>query len=809
RQNSLAVGASGPYTSGPSGNNSRKQRTVVCYNCKGKGHMLKQCTKLKRKRDEAWFKNKIALMKNLSHYGSDSLAEVHNPAVQNLNFPSQQDALILSVIEQLKMQVVNCTKINQDNKSINETLTAELERYKDQNSMNFEEPNLSTRPTQVEVPKELSKVSMVSSSLKKLKYHLVSFDVVVKERTTATAITEGTWRFEHIKACFRDEIIPFVKALKDLFNSFDQFLIDELSEGQNVFNQMEQAIEQHRVESNRFQNKMKEVLNENERLLEQAISKDIVNIVVTANVKNAYEPVNECERCFCDSDLAVAFRQHTCFIRNLEGVDILIGSRGKNMYTLSLGDMMASSPICLLQGLVRGLPKLKFKKDHLCSACAMGKSKKKSHKPKSKYTNQEKLYLLHIDLYGPMHFESVNEKKYILIIVDDYSRFTWVKCLRSKDEAPDFTIKLASLMKHQLLALYNKTVSLKDIIDFLFQPLFDELLTPPPSVDPPAPEIIALIDEVVAPKLAESTGSHSLTTVDQDAPSPSKSQITTETQPPVIHYNVKEDNRDIKVANMGNDLLFAMQEELNKFERLAVWELVPRPDKVMVITLKWIYKMKLDELGGILKNKARLVACGYRQEEGINFEEYFAQVARFKAIRIFLAYVAHKNMVVYQMDVKTAFLNGNLREEVYVSQPDAFVDPDNPNYVYKLKKALFGLKQAPRAWYDMLSSFLISQDFSKGSVDPTLFIHRNGNELLLKYSFESCDPVDTPMVEKSKLDEDKKGKAIDPSHYRDADHAGYQDTCRSTSGSLQFLRDRLYKLVIKKEKECCNIQYGS
>nr|GFC84098.1 retrovirus-related Pol polyprotein from transposon TNT 1-94 [Tanacetum cinerariifolium] len=119
------------------------------------------------------------------------------------------------------------------------------------------------------------------------------------------------------------------------------------------------------------------------------------------------------------------------------------------------------------------------------------------------------------------------------------------------------------------------------------------------------------------------------------------------------------------------------------------------------------------------------------EEEGIDFKELFAPVARLEAIRIFLAFAAHKNMVVYQMDVKTAFLNGNLREEVYVSQPDGFVDADNPNHVYKLKKALYGLKQALRAWYDMLSSFLLSQDFSKGSVDPTLFIRRNRNDLLL------------------------------------------------------------------------------
>ncbi|GKA59215.1 retrovirus-related pol polyprotein from transposon TNT 1-94, partial [Tanacetum coccineum] len=140
-----------------------------------------------------------------------------------------------------------------------------------------------------------------------------------------------------------------------------------------------------------------------------------------------------------------------------------------------------------------------------------------------------------------------------------------------------------------------------------------------------------------------------------------------------------------------------MQEELNEFECLKVWELVPRPDKMMVITLKWIYKVKLDELGGILKNKARLVARGYRQEEGIDFEESFSPVARLDAIQIFLAFVAHMNMIVYQMDVKTTFLNDILRKEVYVSQPDGFVDKDNLNPVCKLKKALYGLKPAPRA----------------------------------------------------------------------------------------------------------------
>ncbi|GJV94075.1 retrovirus-related pol polyprotein from transposon TNT 1-94 [Tanacetum coccineum] len=418
--------------------------------------------------------------------------------------------------------------------------------------------------------------------------------------------------------------------------------------------------------------------------------------------------------------------------------------------------------------------------------------------------------------------------------------------------------------------------------DMLFQPLFDELLNPPPSVDHPAPEVVALIDEVAAPEPAVSTGSPSSTIVDQDAPSPSNSQTTPDTQPPVIPNDVEEDNHDIEVAHMGNDPYFgipipevssdqssssdsihtivhpdhqisehnnkwtkdhpleniigelarpvstrlqlheqalfcyydafltavepktykdaltqacwieAMQEELNEFEHLEVWELVPRPDKVMVITLKWIYKVKLDELG----------------------------VARLEAIRIFLAFTAHMNMVVYQMDVKTAFLNGNLREEAYVSHPDGFVDKDKQNHLYKLKKALYGLKQAPRVWYDMLSSFLISQDFSKGSVDPTLFIRRDGKELLLVQIYvddiifsastpERCDLGSLPWENLNGLRIMKE--SVDRHLSWFIGHLLYlisqirimlvvKDTRHSTSGSMQFLGDRLISWSSKRQK---------
>nr|GEY71400.1 retrovirus-related Pol polyprotein from transposon TNT 1-94 [Tanacetum cinerariifolium] len=469
-----------------------------------------------------------------------------------------------------------------------------------------------------------------------------------------------------------------------------------------------------------------------------------------------------------------------------------------------------------------------------------------------------------MDLCGPMRVESVNGNKYILIIVDDYSRFTRVKSLRSKDEALDFIIKFLKMIyvdishetsvarssqqngviKRQAVAIacytqnrliirlrHGKTPNEilhdklpKRIIETIHVD-FDELTTmdfehnssgpalhemtlatinsglvPNPTsstpVDHPDPKVIAPIAKVVALEPAASTSSPSSTTVDQDAPSPSNSQTTPETQYSIIPNDVVEDNHDLDVAHMNNDPFFgipilevpfdqssstdvihtivhpdhqisehnskwtkdhpleniigelarsvstrlqlheqavfcyydafltsvepktykdaltqscwieAIQEELNEFERLGVWKLVPRPDKVMVITLKWIYKVKLNELGGILKNKARLVARGYRQEKGIDFEESFAPVARIESIRIFLAFSAHMNMVVYQIDVKTAFLNGNLREES--------------------KYALESLK---------------------------------------KYGFEYCDLVDTPMVEKSKLDEDTEGKAVDLSHY--------------------------------------------
>nr|GEZ29277.1 retrovirus-related Pol polyprotein from transposon TNT 1-94 [Tanacetum cinerariifolium] len=686
----------------------------------------------------------------------------------------------------------------------------------------------------------------------------------------------------------------------------------------------------------------------------------------------------------CDSDLEVAFRQHTCFIRNLKGVDLLFGSRGNNLYTLSLGDMMASSPICLLskasktkswlwnrrlshlnfseinhlarQGLVRFLPKLKFKKDHLCSACAMGKSKKKSHKLKSKDTNQEKLYLLHMDLCGPMRTKSVNGKKYILclsgaseqimelslltlreyyehvgisyetsvarspqqngvvereaVATACYTQNCSIVRLRNDktpykllhDKLPDLSffhvfgalcyptndrenlgklqpkadIAMASEQSSSGPALHEMTPAsissglvlnltsstlfippLRTDWDMLFQSLFDELLTPPPSVDHPAPEVIALIAEVVSSEPAASNGSPSSTTVDQDLPSPSNSQTTPEPQSFIIPNDIKDDNHDLDVAHMNNDPFFGIpipEVPSDQSSSTDIIHTIVHPDhQISEPNRKWT---KDHPLKNIIGQLTRPVSTRLQLHELALFcyyESFLASVepkmykhaltqscwieAILEAIRIFLAFAAHKNMVVYQMDVKTTFLNCNLREEVYVSQSDGFVDPDNLNHVYKLKKSLYGLKQAPRACgndlllrntvLNLVTHWILpwwrNPNWMKIAVDPSHYCGMIGTLLYLtasrhdlQFAICICARYQAQPTEKHLHVVKRsfwylrgtvnwglcypKDSLIALTAFADADHAGCLDTRRSTSGSMQFLGDRLISWSSKGKK---------
>ncbi|GJX86133.1 integrase, catalytic region, zinc finger, CCHC-type containing protein [Tanacetum coccineum] len=680
---------------------------------------------------------------------------------------------------------------------------------------------------------------------------------------------------------------------------------------------------------------------------------------------------------FYDSDLEVAFRKHTCFVRNLGGVDLIKGSRGTNLYTISVDDMMRSSPICLLskasknkswlwhhrlnhlnfgtlndlarKDLVKGLPWLKFEKDHLCFACQLGKSGKATHKPKTINTIMEVLHTLHMDLCGQMRVQSINGKKYIMVIVDDYSRFTWVKFLRSKDETPAFVINLLKQLQvglnknvgfvrtdngtefvnkvlidyyenvgithektaprtpqqngvverrdHTLVEaartmlifskaplfrwaevvatacytqnrslihtlhdktlyelmhdkkldlsflrifgalcyptndsedlgklrakadigffvgyapnrkgyrIYNKRTrqimetihvtfdeltgqmapvqsslgpapnlltpgpissglvpnpapaipyvppTIKEL-EMLFQPMFDEYFNPPGIRQDPIPNVVQ--DPVIP------TGPSVSISIDLDAPSGSHISSPLDHHSSSVHHgvageqytevnpfaaadpepfvNVFAPNPTSEASSSGEIMMPEPNQSTQPHDHIQKWtdshpldNIIGNPSQpvftrkqlatdalwcfynsvlskvkpknfksaatedccAMIIALKWIYKVKLDEYGDVLKNKTRLVAKGFRQEEGLDFEESFAPVARLKAIRIFIANVASKNMTVYQMDVKTAFLNGELKEEVYPTKKHlkqlkrSSVSPRNHQYGFGIRK---------------------------------------------------------------------------------------------------------------------------
>nr|GEV41959.1 hypothetical protein [Tanacetum cinerariifolium] len=204
---------------------------------------------------------------------------------------------------------------------------------------------------------------------------------------------------------------------------------------------------------------------------------------------------------------------------------------------------------------------------------------------------------------------------------------------------------------------------------------------------------------------------------------------------------------------------------------MDAWVLVPALDNISPLTLKWIFKNKHDEEQTVIRNKSRLVVRGYHQEEGINFEESFALVAKMEAIRIFLAYATHKSLPVFQIDVKTVFLHGSLKVDVYMCQPEGFIDADHPSHVYKLKKALYGLKQAPRACrfeMSMMGEMTFFLGLQVNQSPCGIFINQSKYvlEILNKYGMESCDLVGTLMEIKDKLDLDQNGTPVDATKYR-------------------------------------------
>nr|GEV80169.1 retrovirus-related Pol polyprotein from transposon TNT 1-94 [Tanacetum cinerariifolium] len=390
----------------------------------------------------------------------------------------------------------------------------------------------------------------------------------------------------------------------------------------------------------------------------------------------------------------VIFRKHSCYVRDTNGVELIKGSHGSNLYTISVEDIMKSSPICLLskasktksslwhrrlnhlnfgtindltrKDLLRVLPRLKFEKDHLCFACQLGKSKKHTHLPKAENTNLEVLNTLHMDLCGPIKCKQLMGRN---TSYEDLGKLQPTADIGIfVGYAPSMKISLG-LIPNLVPATPYVLPTNKDL-EILFQPMFDEYLKPP-RVDRPVSPALAILVHV---NLA---GTPSFTAIDQDAHSLSHSPSSLALQSPCLKQGVAVESTLIDenpFAPVDNDPFI----NIFSLEHTST-------------------ASSSEDASSANSTYTRLVAKGYRQEKGIDFEESFALVACIEAIIIFIANAASKNMTTYQIDVKTTFLNSELKEKVYVSQPEGFVDPNHLTHVYRLKKALYGLKQAPRA----------------------------------------------------------------------------------------------------------------
>ncbi|KAK2410100.1 putative mitochondrial protein [Trifolium repens] len=630
----------------------------------------------------------------------------------------------------------------------------------------------------------------------------------------------------------------------------------------------------------------------------------------------------------CDQGMKVNFTKSECLVNNEEGQLVLRGTRSKDNCYLWMPQEEALTSTCLvttedevqlwhqkmghlnLKGMkkvisleaIRGIPKLRIVEGKVCGECQIGKQVRMSHPMLEHQTTSKVLELLHMDLMGPMQVESLGGKRYILVVVDDFSRYTWVNFIREKSDAFDVFKELciqiqrekcsnvvrirsdhgrefenskfddfcaAEGIKHEysspitpqqngIVERKNRTiqesarvmlhaknvpyhfwaeamntacyvhnrVTLRKGTTFTLYELWKDRKPTVKHFHIFGSECFILADREPRRKLdpksekgfflGYSTNSRayrvyntktqvvmeSANVVVKDSPDKEKEGIDQGTSVSVNaepddgastpasmneadERTIEEDSdesarpkatskgpsvrvqknhpldlvignpeqgittrrtndvvanscfvslfepKNVKEALTDEAWIEAMQEELNQFERSEVWDLVPRPEDVNVIGTKWVYKNKSDENGTVTRNKARLVAQGYTQIEGLDFDETFAPVARLESIRLLLGVACILKFKLYQMDVKSAFLNGYLQEEVYVEQPKGFVDPEYPNYVYKLKKALYGLKQAPRAWYERLTQFLEEQGYRKGGSDKTLFVKQEKGKFII------------------------------------------------------------------------------
>ncbi|GJT56102.1 retrovirus-related pol polyprotein from transposon TNT 1-94 [Tanacetum coccineum] len=651
RQTTYAAGTTRKYTPGASGSNTGKQRTVICYNCKGEGHIAKQCTKPKRKRDETWFNDKVLLVQ--AQASGQALTEEEIAFLADPGLPDIQTSQTVIThnaayqADDLDAYDSDCDELNSAKIALMANLSRNGSDALTESEQAIESDFRSSALThliysttsKVEGSKRLPKASMVLYYLERAQTLSKLLDRGYKERTHAPTNTEGTGKHRLV-----------ISSLKNELRKLKGKAVDK------------EAIETHSVDPN--------------------MSKD----------KSAFR------------------------------------------YTKVIQD--------LLSHISRSCPSINNFSPQLVEVTPRKKDKK-VRIPRNKITLILSVFIIAIATLLIMCFQIVfwyldfRAREAHETHSEDHCSIPESSCdlIRASTGSPSSTT-LSDAPTPRLTLIQPQETQIPNYFLMMSEEDNHDI------------EVAHMITKFSDTK-SKWTKDHPLENIIGALDRPVSTRLQLHEQALFCYYDAfltSVEPKNYKDALTQACWIEAMQEELHEFERLEVWELVPPPDKVFVISLKWIYKVKLDELG----------------EKGIDFEESFAPVARLEAIRIFLAFAAHMNMVIYQMDVKTAFLN------------------------------------APRAWYDMLSSFLISNDFSKGSVDPTLFIRREGKELLLmsmmgkthfssnyrflknprgifinqsKYALEFTreiwllnlgTPVDTPWCRSPKLDEDKRRERRKP-----------------------------------------------
>nr|GEV38023.1 Gag-Pol polyprotein [Tanacetum cinerariifolium] len=617
-----------------------------------------------------------------------------------------------------------------------------------------------------------------------------------KVNKTLLQDTKRRWMSDsqnELREFYKTDVIPMSKSLYKNVREIKEELIEEVQEMLNIFESMEQKVNEKSPTEVLFQNEI-------DRLLEVSLISKIRDCVL----------------------LSVEQQKNDLLKAKLEKSSIRFGN-----------DHFAAITGYEDYVQVDGLPKFKYNKHHLCSACEQGKSKKATLLPKLVPSTKSKLELLHMDMYGSMHVASINGKKYIIVIIDDYSRYAWAaRTMLISFKAQEFlwaeAIAIACFTQNRSIVhtRHNKTpyelicgrkpnIQYFHVLGSLCYPINnrDYLGKMKPKAD------IEVSDNSAAttPDNENTSSSSSIIVEQDDAPqivSSSEEQVATKPNSLVLNENIDE----------------SVQEDNTDFDGNVFFNAPPT-----------------------IEFESRLVSKGYGQEEGIDFKESFTPIARLEVVKIFMAYTVHKNLMIYQMDVKTAFLKGPLKEEDFVRQSDGFIDPDFPNYVYRLKKALYGSLIFSRNRYMSITIYYGS---------------------FKKHKMEKCDTISTPMAT-TKLDVDLHGTPVDQTKYHsmigglmyttsrpdiafatfvcvryqarptekylkevkrifcylrqtinmglwyskdsgfkliayaDADHAGCNDDCKRTSGDIQFLEDKLVSWSSKKQDCTAEAEYVS